>query len=182
MTSIDHDRRVHARKDDRHDDGRIPGTHTIRPDLLRGREFWRGRRAGTPHRLRAPHLAEIGKIAGGSAIEIDPSASGVDDNGGDNCVWKVKGNPNPFIVFQVKRVPANRQIEAAFGVDRVEAFGGGPAPAGVSGLGDEALYRDFERVKGGCLLVRQARSIVSFSGPVGRDAYVTLARLVLQRL
>lgn len=127
-------------------------------------------------------LAEIGKLAGGSAIEIDPSQSGPDDNGGDNCVWKVKGNPNPFIVFQVKRVAADRRIDAVFSGDRVEAFGGGPAPASVSGLGEEALYRDFEKVKGGCLLIRQGRSIVTFSGSVGKDAYVTLARLVLQRL
>ena len=127
-------------------------------------------------------LAEIGKLAGGSAIEIDPSASGVGDNGGDNCVWKVKGNPNPFIVFQVRRIPENQKIETAFSNDRVEAFGGGPAPAGVSGLGDEALYRDFEKAKGGCLIIRQGRSIVTFSGPVGKDAYVTLARLVLPRL
>ena len=127
-------------------------------------------------------LAEIGKIAGSSAIEIDPSQSGPDDTGGDNCVWKVKGNPNPFMVFQIKRVPADRKVEAAFSDERVSAFGGGPAPAAVSGLGDEALYRDFQRVKGGCLILRHGRNLVSFSGPVGRDAYVTLARLILQRL
>jgi hypothetical protein len=69
-----------------------------------------------------------------------------------------------------------------FKAAEVEAFGGGPCPAAVAGLGDAALYRDFQKVKGGALLVRRGTVVFTFSGSVSRDAMIALARLVAGRL
>jgi len=126
-------------------------------------------------------LAEVGRVGGGT-MEIDPSASGDDDRGGDNCVWRVKGTRDPVVVFRVERLAAAPKAEGAFKAAEVEAFAGGPRPAAVPGLGDAALYRDFQKVKGGALLVRRGTTVFSFSGSVAKDAMVSLARLVLGRL
>src|SRR5262249_4843217 len=110
-------------------------------------------------------LAEVGRVAGGT-MEIDPSASGEDDRGGDNCVWRVKGTRDPVVAFRIERLAAAPKADGAFKAAEVEAFGGGPRPAAVPGLGDAALYRDFQKVKGGALLVRRGTTVFSFSGSV----------------
>ena len=123
-------------------------------------------------------LDEVGRIAG-ARVAIDPSASGEDDRGGDNCVWKVGGQV--VLEMRVQRSPSPQQAQLAFTRTRSEAFGPRPEPARVAGLGDEALYRDFEKVKGGALIVRRGVIVVGMSGSLPRDAYLSLARLVLGR-
>jgi hypothetical protein len=115
-------------------------------------------------------------------METDPSASGEDDRGGDNCVWRVKGTRDPVVVFRIERLPATPKAESAFKAAEVEAFGGGPRPAAVPGLGDAALYRDFQKARGGAILVRRGTTVFTFSGSVSKDAMVSLVRLVLGRL
>jgi len=44
------------------------------------------------------------------------------------------------------------------------------------------LYRDFERAKGGALIVRRGTVVLGMSGSLPRDAYLSLARLLLPRL
>ena len=124
---------------------------------------------------------EVSRVAGGP-VEIDPTASGEDDRGGDNCVWKLKGRPVPPVLLRVRRHASGPQAQIAFMVERADAFGGGPEPVRVPGLGDEALYRDFEKVKGGALVVRRGSVVVTMSGSVSREAFVSLARLVVGRL
>jgi hypothetical protein len=122
---------------------------------------------------------EVGRVAGG-AVTIDQSSSGEDDRGGDNCVWK-RGR-DVAVEMRIQRAPSPPQAQRLFQEGRVEAFGTRPGPAAVPGLGDEALYRDFERAKGGALIVRRGAVVVGMSGTVPRDAYLTLARLLLPRL
>ena len=122
---------------------------------------------------------EVGRVAGGS-VAIDPSASGPDDRGGDNCVWTRSGRV--AAEMRVERLASPQRAAQAFAASRVEAFGNGPAPGPVPGLGDEALYRDFERVKGGALIVRRGPAVVTLSGTLPKDGFVSLARLVLGRL
>jgi hypothetical protein len=124
-------------------------------------------------------VEEVGRVAGG-AVTIDPSASGEDDRGGDNCVWKRGGNV--VVETRIQRASSPPQAQRLFQETRTEAFGPRPAPTPVSGLGDEALYRDFERAKGGALIVRRGAVVVGMSGSLPRDAYLTLARLLLPRL
>jgi hypothetical protein len=124
-------------------------------------------------------LEEVGRVAGG-AVTIDQSSSGEDDRGGDNCVWK-RGR-DVAVEMRIQRAPSPQQAQRLFQDGRVEAFGTRPAPAAVPSLGDEALYRDFERAKGGALIVRRGAVVVGMSGTVPRDAYLTLARLLLPRL
>jgi hypothetical protein len=124
-------------------------------------------------------VEEVGRVAGG-AVTIDPGASGEDDRGGDNCVWKLRGNV--VVETRVQRAPSSQQAQRLFQEARTEAFGSRPAPTPVPGLGDEALYRDFEKAKGGALLVRRGAVVFGMSGALPRDAYLTLARLMLPRL
>jgi hypothetical protein len=124
-------------------------------------------------------LEEVGRVAG-APVAIDPSASGPDDRGGDNCVWKARGQV--VVEARVERVASPSQATVAFGRAATEAFGARPAPAKVPGLGDEALHRDFERVRGGALVIRRGAVVVGMSGMLPRDALVGLARLLLPRL
>jgi hypothetical protein len=124
-------------------------------------------------------VEEVGRVAGGP-VTIDPSASGEDDRGGDNCVWKRGGNV--VVETRIQRAPSPQQAQRLFQAARTEAFGTRPAPAAVAGLGDEALYRDFERAKGGALIVRRGAVVVGMSGSLPRDAYLMLTRLLLPRL
>jgi hypothetical protein len=96
-------------------------------------------------------LDEVGRIAG-ARVAIDPSASGEDDRGGENCVWKVGGQV--VLEMRIQRSASPQQAQLAFARTRSETFGTRPEPAKVAGVGDEALYRDFEHVNGGALMVR----------------------------
>ncbi len=140
---------------------------------------------------------EVARFSGGAPVEIDPKQSGEDDSdGSSSCTWQVKGGKLPPVVILTvengdtpgagERVlgtkPAEGRVAAKFSLRKMQAFGNPPPPTAVPGLGDEALYRDFERVKGGALLVRRGAQIVTFSGSVHKDAYIALARLVLQRI
>ncbi len=124
-------------------------------------------------------LEEVGRLAG-APVTIDRSASGEDDRGGDNCVWKARGQV--VVEVSVQRAPSPQQAQRLFLETRTEAFGARPEPAKVPGLGDEALYRDFERAKGGALIVRRGSAVVGMSGSLPRDAHLSLARLLLPRL
>lgn len=123
---------------------------------------------------------EVARVAGGP-VEVDPTASGEDDRGGDNCVWTPPGK-NPAVVLRVERLPSVDRATRAFADTKVEAFGGGPPPARVAGLGDEALYRDFQRAKGGALIVRRGAVVLTISGSVPKEAQVSLGRLALGRI
>jgi hypothetical protein len=140
-------------------------------------------------------IAEVSKYSGGP-VEVDAKASGEDtDSASSGCVWKVKGsNAPPVVILTIEngdlpgsaerllgKPPAGGRVPASFSARKVEAFSG-PPPSAVPGLGDEAFYRDFERVKGGALLVRRGIWFVSFSGSMSKDGYIALARLVLQRM
>lgn len=143
-------------------------------------------------------LDEVGRFASGGPVEIDPKQSGEDDSDGisSGCTWQVKGSKSPPVAIltiedgdvpsQAERVlgtkPPNGRVAARFSLRKVQAFGNPPPPTAIPGLGDEAFYRDFEHVKGGALLIRRGTHIVTFSGSVPKDAYVTLAPLVLQRM
>jgi|RhiMetdeSRZDD1v2_1073273.scaffolds.fasta_scaffold965810_2 hypothetical protein len=124
-------------------------------------------------------LEEVGRAAG-AAVAIDKSASGEDDRGGDNCVWKA--GSQVVAEMRIQRLASAPEGRRAFSDARTEAFGARPAPAPVAGLGDEALYRDFERAKGGALIVRRGAVVVGMSGSLPRNAYLALARLLLPRL
>ena len=122
---------------------------------------------------------EVGRIAG-TRVVVDPSASGEDDRGGDNCVWKA--GARVVVEMRVQRAPSPQEAQRLFRETRTEAYGSRPEPAKVAGLGDEALYRDFERAKGGALIVRRGTVVLGMSGSLPRDAYLSLARLLLPRL
>ena len=138
-------------------------------------------------------LEEITKLTGKGPLEINPSASGP-DGATDYCSRRVKGSEATVIEMGIENldVPdlaeqvAGRQstdvrVAAKFKLRKIQAFSDPPEPAAVPGLGDEALYRDFQRAKGGALLVRRGSRLFSCSGGVSKDAYIGLAKLILQR-
>ena len=86
------------------------------------------------------------------------------------------------VEMRVQRAPSPQEAQRLFRETRTEAYGSRPEPAKVAGLGDEALYRDFERAKGGALIVRRGTVVLGMSGSLPRDAYLSLARLLLPRL
>jgi hypothetical protein len=123
---------------------------------------------------------EVAAIAHAGAVEVDTSASGPTDDGtgADACSWRPKGDKGTLLEMGVQEAD---DIAAAFSARKLETFGHSTPPAAVPGLGDEALYRDFEHAKGGALLLRKGKRIFWCSGVVSRDSYVALAKLVLQR-
>ncbi len=138
-------------------------------------------------------LDEITKLTGRSPVEINPSASGP-DGASDYCSWRIKGTEDTVIEMGIEnldvpdlaeqvtgRRPSDVRIAAKFKIRKIQAFSDPPEPAAVPGLGDEALYRDFQRAKGGALLVRRGSRLFSCSGSQSKDAYIGLAKLVLQR-
>jgi outer membrane protein OmpA-like peptidoglycan-associated protein len=139
---------------------------------------------------------EVGKFSSAGPVEVDPRASGEDADGSTGCTWQTKGSTAPPVVIltvengdtpgMAERMlgtkPQGDRVTATFSLRKVQTFGDPPPPTPVAGLGDEALYRDFQRVKGGALLVRRGNWIVTFSGSAPKDAYIALARLVLQRI
>ena len=142
-------------------------------------------------------LEELTKHTGAANLEIDRRSSGPDpDSFSDGCTWQAKGGKTPPVAIltvqnidvpdQMEKLtgkpPAEGRIKVHFGNLMIEAFGGNPPPAKVAGLGDEAFYRDFTNGKGGALLVRRGARVVTFSGSVRKDAYVALAKLVLERI
>jgi hypothetical protein len=141
-------------------------------------------------------VAEVMRATGAANVEIDKAGSGEDPGSGlSGCTWRIKGGTRalvemtienaqmPTAVEQVTGTPAGGdRVGSAFSLRKLQAFSGGPEPAPVAGLGDEAFYRDFTGAKGGALLMRQGAEIVTMSGSVGKDAYVALARLVSGRL
>ena len=137
-----------------------------------------GKQKRTVCQLVSPE--ELASLAHSGPVEVDPGASGPIDDGSDSeaCSWKPKGGRGTIIEMGVQEA-ANP--EAAFAAHKVEAYGRSPAPVPVPGLGDEALYRDFEHAKGGALLMRSGKRIFWCSGVVPKDSYVALAKLVLKR-
>lgn len=142
-------------------------------------------------------LEEVAKFAGSGPLEIEPTTSGPGDGESSSCTWQPKGVKNASAVAiltienldvpdQVEKMmgspPAEGRVKTHFRLRKIQTFSNPPEPTAISGLGDEALYRDFENAKGGALLVRRAAMAVTFSGSARRDTYVGLAKLVLQRL
>src|SRR5262245_29355761 len=139
---------------------------------------------------------EVTKASNAGSLEIDPRASGEDADGSTGCTWQIKGSKAPPVVIltvengdtpgvterALGTKPSVDRVTATFSLRKIQTFGDPPPPTPIPGLGDEALYRDFQRVKGGALLVRRGKWIVTFSGAAPKDAHLTLARLVLQRI
>lgn len=139
--------------------------------------------AGVKDACQLLTIEEVAKAANAGPLAIDPQTSGETDNGGSSCTWQPKGQAPAVILTVENGARPGGTAAARFAASKIETFGGGRTqPAAVPGLGDEALYRDFDNGKGGALLVRRGNDIVTFSGSARRDVYVALARLVLQRL
>ena len=123
---------------------------------------------------------EVAKAVG-HAVTVDPNQSGKDPDGGDHCVWSNDGN----VAIELSLEPPTTDPSRAAGAYREardDAFGSGAAPSAVPGLGDEALYRDFEKVKGGAIVVRKGLAVLGISGTQAEDAIVSLARIAAGRL
>ena len=123
---------------------------------------------------------EIASLAHSGPAEVDADASGPVDDGSnaEACSWKPKGGRGTIIEMGVQEAA---DPVAAVAAHKAEAFGRSPAPTPVQGLGDEALYRDFEHAKGGALIMRSGKRIFWCSGGAPKDSYVALAKLVLKR-
>jgi hypothetical protein len=65
-------------------------------------------------------LEEVGRAAG-AAVAIDKSASGEDDRGGDNCVWKA--GSQVVAEMRIQRLASAPEGRRAFSDARTEAFG-----------------------------------------------------------
>lgn len=127
--------------------------------------------------LTADEIAE----AVGHPVTVDPDPSGGDPDAGDHCVWTKDGS----VAIELSLEPPTTDPARAAGAYREvrdDAFGSGAAPSAVPGLGDEALYRDFEKVKGGAIVVRKGLVVLGISGTQTKDAIVSLARLAAGRL
>lgn len=123
---------------------------------------------------------EVAKAVG-HAVTVDPHQSGGDANGGDHCVWVSGG----AVAIELGVEPPTTDPSRAAGAYRElrdDAFGSGAAPAAVTGLGDEALYRDFEQVKGGAIVIRKGLVVLGLSGTQTKDAILSLARSAVGRL
>jgi hypothetical protein len=138
-------------------------------------------------------IQEVAKFTGLGALAIVPDESGPNGSA-DYCAWRVPGKADgviltlenldvPDLAEKVtgKQTSAER-VKNHFRLLRTQAYGGYPPEAPVTGLGDEAFYRDFEHAKGGCLLIRRSSQSISFSGSASKDVYIGLAGLVLQRM
>lgn len=140
-------------------------------------------------------LEEIAKLTAAGPVEIIPDASGPADGGAsDACAWRVKGSQATLIEMVIEnldvpdlaekltgKLTTDPRVAAKFKLRKTQAFSDPPEPAVVPGLGDQALYRDFQRAKGGALLVRRGSRLFSCSGSLPKETYIGLARLVLQR-
>ncbi len=123
---------------------------------------------------------EVAKAVG-HAVTVDPHQSGSDANGGDHCVWVSGGE----VAIELSLEPPTTDPSRAAGAYRElrdDAFGSGAAPTAVTGLGDEALYRDFEKVQGGAIVVRKGLVVLGLSGTQTKDAILSLARSAVGRL
>jgi hypothetical protein len=123
---------------------------------------------------------EIASLAHSGPVEVDADASGpIDDSSNaEACSWKPKGGRGTIIEMGVQE--AENPV-AAFAAHKAEAYGASPQPSPVQGLGDEALYRDFEHARGGALLLRSGKRIFWCSGGAPKDSYIALAKLILKR-
>ena len=132
----------------------------------------------------ACQLLSVAEVAGvvGVPVAIDPSQSGPGDNKNwDFCAWKL---PNGyFVILGVGTIPTEAGARSEYTSMSVSAFGGGPSAAPVSGLADEAQYRDYAggHLKGGVVVMRKGAVVYTVEAPTSQKDVIALARLVLSR-
>lgn len=125
-------------------------------------------------------VADVERAAG-SRVTVDPSQSGPDGNGADFCAWQTPDKH--FVILGVTVKSSVAEAKTAYAGWLTQAFGGGPAALAVSGLGDEAQYRNYVgNLKGGVVVVRKGTAVFSVEGPMGRNGVTALATLVLARM
>jgi hypothetical protein len=125
---------------------------------------------------------EVKGVAASESPRLIDEASGLNVAETDDfCVWRGKSSQDPLVQLVVK-VPPGANAPLVFTVTGGDFFGGGPKPAAVSGLGNEALYRDFVKGRGGTVVVRKGTTVFSITGLLSKDVLVGLARLVAGRL
>ena len=124
-------------------------------------------------------IADVAQAAG-AAVTIDPSQSGPDGEGRDFCAWKTPDGH--FVILGIEAKGSPGDAKAAYAATLVTAFGNGPAAQPITGLGDEAQYRDYVGgLKGGVVVVRHGPVVLTVEGPMSRDKITALTRLVLAR-
>lgn len=125
--------------------------------------------------------AEIQQVVG-AAVTIDASQSGPgEDSGSDFCAWKRPDGR--FVILGVHRKESAAAARAAYEAQLVEAFGGGPAAQTITGVGDEAQYRNYVGgLKGGVAVVRVGLVVFTLEGPMERAAVLGLSNLVVARV
>jgi hypothetical protein len=127
--------------------------------------------------------ADVAAVAPAEAPQFVAEASGLTMvETEDYCVWRGKGSPDPLVQLIVKVLNPDQAPEMIYVVAKGEYFGGGPDPQPVPGVGDEAAYRDFDKGKGGSIVVRRGATVFVVTGLLPKPALVELAKRAVKRL
>ena len=116
----------------------------------------------------------------GAPVKVEEDASGPDELNRENCVWS---DGKVTVAFQAQRVKDKLTRNMQWAAVRSNAFGNMDAGTAVTGVGEEAFYRDWTGgAKGGAIVALKGEIIWVLSGNVSRDVLVALAKTAGSRL